>query len=140
MEMQERGEREINLMGLIWQTIFGWRQIICFGVIFAILLSGAKYFKDIQGYKKEKSSVGQEEVVLPDEEMQQVLEARNLMSRIEEYEGYLETSALMQINPYEKPLVELQYYIDSDYTFNYTQENESDYTGNLMALDRKSVV
>jgi len=134
MEMQERGEREINLMGLIWQTIFGWRQIICFGVIFAILLSGAKYFKDIQGYKKEKSSVGQEEVVLPDEEMQQVLEARNLMSRIEEYEGYLETSALMQINPYEKPLVELQYYIDSDYTFNYTQENESDYTGNLMAL------
>ena len=109
MEMQERGEREINLMGLIWQTIFGWRQIICFGVIFAILLSGAKYFKDIQGYKKEKSSVGQEEVVLPDEEMQQVLEARNLMSRIEEYEGYLETSALMQINPYEKPLVELQY-------------------------------
>lgn len=134
MEMQERGEREINLMGLIWQAIFGWRQIICFGVFFAILLSGAKYFKDIQGYKKEQSSVGQEEMVLPDEEMEQVLEARNLMSRIEEYEGYLETSALMQINPYEKPLVELQYYIDSDYTFNYTQENKSDYTNNLMAL------
>lgn len=134
MEMQERGEREINLMGLIWQIIFGWRQIICFGIIFAILISGAKYFKDIQGYKKEQSSVGQEEIDLSDEEMKQVLEARNLMSRIEEYEGYLETSALMQINPYEKPLVELQYYIDSDYTFNYTQENENDYTGNLMAL------
>ncbi len=140
MEMQERGEREINLVGLYWEILFGWRQIICMGVIFAILLSGAKYLKDSQEYKKVQSATGKEDAILSDEEMQQVAEAKTLMSRVEEYENYLESSALMQINPYEKPLVELQYYVDSDYTFNYTQENENDYTNNLMTLYNNFIV
>lgn len=134
MELQERGEREINLTGLFWQILFAWRQIICFGIIFAILLSGVKYVKDSQSYKQDQSTNVKEEEILSDDELRKLQEARTLMSRIEEYENYLQTSALMLLNPYEKPVVELQYYIDSDYTFNYTQENESDYTNNLMTL------
>lgn len=71
---------------------------------------------------------------LPEDEMEQVTNARNIKARAEEYEKYLETSALMQIDPYAKRVLELQYYVDSAYTFNYTQETRNDYTNNLMNL------
>lgn len=135
MERQKRIERELDLIELFWNILFEWRQIICFGVIFAVLLGGVKYVNDSRNYHiAQNKDMELEENALSDDEMQQVLNAKNLMARIMEYENYLETSALMQINLYEKPVVELQYYVDSDYTFNYTQENQSDYTSNLMTL------
>lgn len=135
MEVQERVDREINLVELFWQFLLSWRQIICFGIIFALLLGGLKYVRDIRAYQASQNvDKEQLENSLSEAEMQQVLEARNLMARIEEYEDYLEGSALMQINLYEKPVVELQYYIDSDYTFNYTQESQNDYTTDLLVL------
>ncbi len=135
MEVQERVDREINLVELFWQFLLSWRQIICFGIIFAVLLGGLKYVRDVRIYQASQNvDIEQQEESLPEAEMQQVLEARNLMARIEEYENYLDNSTLMQINLYEKPVVELQYYIDSDYTFNYTQDTQNDYTTALMAL------
>lgn len=135
MEVKERVDREINLVELFWQFLLSWRQIVCFGIIFAVLLGGLKYVRDIRIYQASQNvDIVQQEDSLPESEMQQVLEAKNLMARIEEYENYLDSSALMQINLYEKPVVELQYYIDSDYTFNYTQDTQNDYTAALMAL------
>lgn len=133
MEIQERMEREINLVELFWNILLGWRQIICVGVLFAVLLGGIKYLKDSKVYRAAQK-MNEEEIVLTLEEEQQVEEARVLVERIEKYKGYLEKSVLMQINPYEKPIVELQYYVESDYTYNYTKDNESDYTNDLMSL------
>ena len=82
----------------------------------------------------QKISVESQEDELSREEMQQVIAARTLITRIGEYEKYLETSALMKIDPYKKSVVELQYYVDSGYTFNYTQESENDYSRDLMTL------
>lgn len=134
MKAQEKVEREINLKELFWQILFGWRMFICFGVVFAVLLGGVKYKKDFKNYQTSQQEIDLESIEneLTEKEIQEVQEAKRLMERIEEYENYLENSALMHINLYEKPVVELQYYIDSDYTFNYTQENENDYTNDLM--------
>lgn len=135
MEMQERKEREINLLELFWGILFSWRQIICFGIIFAVAVGGIRYVKDLRAYQAAQNSKDEkQEEELAEDEMQQVIEARNLMLRIKEYEDYLANSALMQMNLYAKPVVELQYYVDSDYTFNYTQESQNDYTGDLLAM------
>ena len=48
MEVQERVDREINLVELFWQFLLSWRQIICFGIIFAVLLGGLKYVRDVR--------------------------------------------------------------------------------------------
>lgn len=135
MGTQEKMEREINLLDLFWGILLSWRQIICFGVIFAILLGGVKYVRDIRAYQSvENVDIEEKEQELTEDEIQQVLNARNLLSRIKEYEEYLANSALMQMNLYQKPVVELQYYVDSDYTFNYTQENQNDYSNDLLTM------
>ncbi len=135
METQEKMEREVSLIELFWNIIFGWRQIISFGIIFAVLLCGMKYFLDMRGNQSDQNMSAEElEEELPEDEMEQVTNARNIKARAEEYEKYLETSALMQIDPYAKRVLELQYYVDSAYTFNYTQETRNDYTNNLMNL------
>lgn len=135
MGTQDRMEREINLAELLWNILFSWRQIICCGIIFAILLSGMKYVQDSRSYRAaQNKDTEQEEVLLTVEEAKQVEDAEILMKRIGEFQNYLETSELMQIDPYKKPVVELQYYVESDYTYNYTQDNQSDYTGDLMSL------
>ena len=44
-------EQEINLMDLFWNILLAWRQIICFGIIAAILVSGLKYVLDYRAYR-----------------------------------------------------------------------------------------
>lgn len=135
MGTQEKMEREINLLDLFWGILLSWRQIICFGIIFAVMLGGVKYVRDTRAYRAAQNTDIEEEVEeLPENEMQQVLNAKNLISRIKEYEDYMANSALMQMNLYQKPVVELQYYVDSDYTFNYTQESQNDYSGDLITM------
>lgn len=135
MEAQEGIDREINLIELFWQILLRWRQMICLGIIFAILFAGMRYIRDVKSYQAaQNTNTGEKVEKLSEDEMQEVTAAKTLITRIEEYESYLETSVLMQINPYKKPVVELQYYVDSDYTFNYTQESQSDYTQDLMSL------
>ena len=134
MENQDGMERELSLMELFWNILFSWRQVICFGVIGAIALGGIKYVRDSRTYNAAQNVPAQEEIVLTPEEEEQVKDAQIMIERVEDYEKYLDTSALMQINPYEKPVMELQYYVESDYTYNYTQDNQTDYTGDLMSL------
>lgn len=135
MGIQDKVDREINLVEMFWQILFNWRWLTCFGIVFGIFFSGMKYVRDTRAYRMDQNmDIAQKESELPEDEMQQVLNARNLAARIDEYEDYLSSSVLMQINPYEKQVVELQYYVDSDYTFNYTQESQNDYTNDLIAL------
>lgn len=136
METQERMEREINLKDLFWSILFGWRQIVCFGLLFAVVLSGVKYLNDTKAYKTAKNGVSdeQQEIVLPEEELEKVANARDLQARMEEYQNYLDTSVLMQIDPYKKHTVELQYYVESDYVFNYTEDNQMNYTDAVTAM------
>lgn len=134
MEIQEKAEREINLAELFWNILISWRQIICCGIIIAVVLSGVKYVLDYRNYQLAQNVNTEQEVQLTAEEQEQIEDAQIMMKRIEDYQKYFDESALMQIDPYKKPVVELQYYIESDYTYNYTKDNQSDYTGNLMSL------
>lgn len=133
MGTQEKMEREINLQELFWNILLGWRSIICFGLIFALLLGGVKYAKDMRSYRAAQNvKLEQKEQELTEEEKQQIADAGELMAQINEYEKYMNTSKLMEIDPYEKNIVTLRYRIKSDYTFNYTKDNQKDYTDDVV--------
>ncbi len=135
MGTQEKMEREINLLELFWRILFSWRQIICLGVIFAIIFGGIKYALDLRVYRSNMDvTIESVEEKLTDEELEDVTRAKELRERIDTYQDYLNTSIVMQINPYEKTIVELQYYVQSDYMYNYTENNQRDYTNDLMTL------
>lgn len=135
MEAQERMEREINLKDLFWAILLGWRQIICFAVLFAVLISGMRYLLDSRSYRNiESMDVVGEKENLKEEELKDVEDAKELALRIEDYENYLDTAALMQIDPYAKPIIEMQYYVDSDYVINYTKDSKHDYTDDITAM------
>ncbi len=135
METKERAEREINLIDLFWKILFSWRQMLCFGILFAILLSGMKYFLDVKAYQDSMDidlEVSKGE--LKKEKLEKYNNAIDLQKRLTEYETYQKKSALMQIDPYEKPVLEQQYYVQSDYIVNYTKDSERDYTSELISI------
>lgn len=135
MEKRERIEREINLQDLFWNILFEWRQMVCVGIVAAILLGGLKYVFDLRGYRSSlEINMGLTEEELTEEELDKLTRAKELSRRIADYSDYLDTATIMQINPYEKPIVELQYYVQSEYVYNYTENNQRDYTNDLMAL------
>lgn len=135
MEKREKMEREINLGEWFWNILLAWRQVISFGILCAVLFGGIKYLRDSKSYRTAQNAVAEQgEVELTAEEKEKIEDAKIMMTRIDNYQKYLDTSVLMQINPYEKPVVELQYYVESDYTYNYTKDNQADYTGDLISL------
>lgn len=135
MEKQKEMERELDLKDLFWNILLSWRQMIIFGIVFAVLFTGLKFIKDKKAYQVAMNvENGQEEIGLTPEEKDQISSAKEIIKRLEEYQEYLDTSVLMQINPYEKQVIELQYYVKSDYTFNYTQDTQNDYTSDLVMM------
>lgn len=135
MQTQERIEREINLLDLFWKILLGWRRIICFGILFAVLISGMKYYMDVSSYRDlQNIDLEDAKSELEKEELEKIEDARLIKSRINEYEKYQQKSALMQIDPYEKNVLELQYYVKSDYIINYTKDSERDYTSELTSM------
>jgi len=133
MRSQERIEREINLKELFWSILLGWRQIICFAIIFAIFLGGVKFLQDMGAYNAAQN-VETEDVdyVFTDEEEKLIADAKELTEQIAGYENYLESSVLLQMNPYKEPIIKLQYRVNSDYIINYTKDSKRDYTEDIM--------
>lgn len=141
MDTQERVEREINLMELFWNVLLGWRQIICLGVVFAVLLGGMKYVMNVRSSQSlQDINVDEAKEELEEEELDKIEDAKQIQIRIDDYEKYMKKSAIMQMNPYQKPVLELQYYVKSDYIINYTKDRERDYTGEVAALYRNYIV
>ncbi len=110
----DKKDREINIVVIIWQIIFAWRQLIVWGIVFAILFSGLKYVKDkrdrgdIAEILKEYSAEDKREL---SEEASLVQDVKKQRQEIQEYEEYIDNSLLLKINPYKKRVLELQYFV-----------------------------
>ncbi len=135
METQEKVEREIDIIEIFWDVLLEWRKMICLGIVFAVLLSSMRYLLDTRAYHTSQN-IDPEEVKseLEKEEIEKLEDAIEFQKRIDEYENYQKTSVLMQIDPYKKHVLELQYYIKSDYIINYTKDSERDYTKEITSM------
>jgi hypothetical protein len=71
----ENQVREISLRQLFWKVMMGWKLWIVCAVLFAILLPGVKYAKDVRAYhaaQQPKDEKQEPTVVLTDDEQQQI--------------------------------------------------------------------
>lgn len=126
----------LNISELLWKIAFGWRRIVCCGIVFMLVFGSIRYVKDMKSYQQEKnrSSVTEtndmtiEKQNLTKEQQQVINDVKQLEEQIEALEKYQSESVYMQINPYEENIAILQYNVDSDYTINYTKDNTRDYT------------
>ena len=125
---------------LFWNVLLGWRQIICLGVVFAVLLAGMKFVLNVRSSQSlQDINVEEAKEELEEEELDKIEEAKQMQLRIDDYEKYMEKSLLMQMDPYQKPVQELQYYVKSDYIINYTKDRERDYTTEVASLYRNYI-
>ena len=127
----ENQVREISLRQLFWKVMMGWKLWIVCAVLFAILLPGVKYAKDVRAYHaalQPKDEKQEPTVVLTDDEQQQIDDVKSLKLLIEKNSNYMQNSIMMNIDPYQEHRMELQYYIDSDFVMNYTKDSKKDYT------------
>ena len=121
--------REISIRHLFWKVILGWKCLIVCAVLFAILLPGVKYAKDAQTYKAAQQPQDTvQEVTFTKDEQQQIDDVKSLQVLLDKNSAYMQNSILMNIDPYQEHVLELQYYIDSDYIYNYSKDNKKDYT------------
>lgn len=131
----ENQVREISLRQLFWKVMMGWKLWIVCAVLFAILLPGVKYAKDVRAYHAAQQPQDEKQeptVVFTDDEKQQIEDVKSLNLLVEKNSNYMQNSILMNIDPYQEHRMELQYYIDSDYVMNYTRDNKKDYTSAIV--------
>lgn len=130
-----RIEKEISLSGLLWKIVYSWRFLIGCAMIFAIILGGAKYIKDVRevavSNSQETLSNDDMKAGLSEADRERLEEAENIQIQIDEKENYQKNSILMNLNPYEKHVVVMQYYVDTDYTVNMNSDFKLNYAGNL---------
>lgn len=135
--MQNTAEREISLMNLFWKLVFGWRSIIVFGVAFAVLLSGLQYARALSSYRalsnQQEAGNEEEKIVLTQEERADVEDVLVLQKRMSAVRNYMKHSIWMNLDAFNENILVQHYYVDSDYTFDFTKENTADYTNNIIA-------
>lgn len=134
--MDASQEKEISLSELLWKVVKSWRFIICLAAVFCVLMTGYKYISDkrnIANVNKEKSqSVKELQKDLTGEEKKALDQAVRVSQQLEQQRNYLEKSLLMQINPYQKNVATLQFYVDTDYKIDLSSIIESDYATELV--------
>lgn len=107
----------------------GWKLWIVCAVLFAILLPGVKYAKDARAYKAAQQPQQDEaQTVTFTKTEQQIDDVKSLQVLLDKNSLYMQESLLMNIDPYQEHVLELKYYIDSDYTYNYAKDNKQNYT------------
>ena len=131
----DKKEREVSLYELLWNIVFSWRRILLCAVIFAILAGAVRYAGDWKTYQTlQKSSSAEEPETdeFTEEELVEIEDAKAIQEAMDENRDYLENSILMNVDPYAENVLVLQYYVDSDYQFNYTSDNSGDYTSSVV--------
>lgn len=146
MEIKNGYEREVALRDLLWKVVFDWKRLIACAIIFAIVVMGWHYTKAQEDYKLalaeyenqmlavetgEKDTVNEADFTA--EELQQINDAKSLQSLLDRSRVYMQNSIYMNLNAYKENVLIMEYYVDSDYTFNYTEDNSADYTDALVS-------
>lgn len=90
-------------------------------------------------YQKQMSAIqsGEQDSVneadFTTEELQQINDAKSLQNVLDRSRLYMQNSIYMNMNAYKENVLIMEYYVDSDYTFNYTEDNSADYTNALVS-------
>lgn len=121
----QQPEMDINLKEVIWDLLEQWKAVLITALLIALLVAGAKYYKDSNAYKasiRAKEEISQSGKT-PEERISDVLDALSDDEKatvefmvkqnewIETEKEYLNNSILMNTNPTNQRTLLLDYYI-----------------------------
>ena len=133
----QKQEKEVSVKEIFWKILFGWKCLLISAIVVAVLFAGVFYLRDWKNYKqksKEQTSDRTEtENMFTEAEEKQLQTAEMLQKLISERLAYVEDSVKMNINASEENALVMNWYIASDYQFNYTEDVKQDYTEALVA-------
>ncbi len=115
-------EEEISLIELMVQLLSGWKKIVLLALLFAVLLGG---YRGVKGLQERSAQGGTAEAEAKYQSDLAAYEAQKSMlegqiadtgESIRQNNAYRESSALMQLDPYNHAGASIVYYIDAHYT------------------------
>lgn len=100
-------EREVKLCNLLKRLVFHWKRILIGALCITVLGCTAKYFRDMSNYEQAANSE------LSGAELQYVEEMLQRKQEIEDCEAYLENSWLIQMDPFNIPVLSMEFRVDA---------------------------
>lgn len=141
-----RKEQEINLIDLCYKIATKWRLVLILMAVCLILACGYKVYGNYSYNKSitatsETDPVSSEEYIqkLTDDEAESVSQAIVIKSQIAQYREYQNNSVYMTLNAYAENVVNLEYWIDTGYTYNENGINKKDYSHDLISAYKAHV-
>lgn len=116
-------EREIELRDLLFHMLYGWRKILIVAVLLTIILGAYRYLNvsKLNTVKEKNNAEDMYQKSLDTYELNKAKlerEINNIEKSITYKEEYIENSQLMMINPMDKQVASLSYYVDAKYHIN----------------------
>lgn len=134
-------EREIDIKDLFWEIAYAWRLILISIIVMALLCGGYGFWKIV----RQKQMQEAQELVpidtvkgnLTEEELDDIERLMFYDALLQDQETYYENSILMNVNPYEKQSIVLEYCIDTQYEINFQEPIKADITSKLITAYRE---
>lgn len=129
----------IRLSNLFWDIVFGWRFLLVSAIVCAVVLTEVKYVKDqknaalLAQNESETISIEEIEAQLTEEEQARLSEANNLRVQVEGQEQYQKESVRINLDAYAENIVVLQYYVNTNYSFNINEDIVPDHVNDIIA-------
>lgn len=142
MVQKKANERLIRISDIMWEIIFGWRLLLICAIVLAVTLGGVMYLKDKKeaesaaskdSQQQELISVEELEAELTEVEYEQILVADKLAEHKNQLETYWNESIWINLDAYAVDMVVLQYYVDTNYTFDFNMEISPDYAEDVIS-------
>lgn len=134
-------EREIDIKDIFWEIAYAWRFILVV-VIIMVILCGTYGFWKVTRQKQlqnteESVSIENIKAALTEEELDEIEQLFYYDALLEKQETYYENSVLMNLDPYEKQIVALEYCIDTRYEINWEDSIQPDIMPKLISAYRE---
>ena len=139
-------EREIDIFDLLMVLLGKWKLFLLAAVVFALLAAGVKLvqnYRTLSSYEKELADNGDSSLQqakgknddalkrLTGQEVYAARSAAEVNNNITKRGEYLQNSVYMNLDYTNLYEAERNYYLDSEYIFNYTRDNKSDLNDTL---------
>ena len=110
---QNKFDIDIEIKDLLWEFVRKWRIIVVLAIICGLGLMAYQYRSDLASATVTTVKKSQEELEssMAAQDVDEVIGAVSLKRQLDQKSAYMDTSELMQINPYAENAVLLQYYV-----------------------------
>lgn len=117
-QLQQEEIMEIDLVRFCKKALLQWRAILCFGILFAVIVSGVQYVRAIGSYKTQLAAIARDvadnAASLEAEEVDAVNQAVLQQAKIKELQKYVDDSLYMHVNALNYKRLDLLYYVHSE--------------------------